>query len=181
MTRIGVSFVSHPLFSALVCTGAIYLIGTVAQPRRIGRGLGFVLAGMFLHFTWDDAGGLGGGSGVQTIAVMAGSIVVAMVLLAIAFRAAAPHEHQFVREMLAPEVETGVISPDEVEAVVDKSAREKYRRSAPNHQTRRARKHLRHAILDLTHDIAQSGGARTDAVDHARAEVVRLRSGAKPE
>ena len=135
---------------------------------------------MILHFTWDDAGGLGGGSGVQTIAVMAGSIVVAMVLLAIAFRAAAPREHQFVRDILAPEVETGVVGPDEVEAVVDKSARKKYRRSAPNHQARRARKHLRHAILDLTHDIAQSGGARTDAVDHARAEVVRLRSGAEP-
>ncbi len=58
LTRIAFSFASHPLFSALVCSGVVYLIGTAAQPRRVGRGIAFVRAGMFLHFTWDDAGGL---------------------------------------------------------------------------------------------------------------------------
>ncbi|MGA9874118.1 MAG: hypothetical protein WBQ44_23660 [Rhodococcus sp. (in: high G+C Gram-positive bacteria)] len=35
--------VSHPLFTALFCAGLIYLIGTPAQPRRVGRGLVLIL------------------------------------------------------------------------------------------------------------------------------------------
>lgn len=182
-TRIAVSFVSHPLFSALVCSGAIYLLGTAAQPRRIGRGIALVVAGMFLHFTWDDAAGLGNGNGLQTFAVMGGSIILAMVILRWAFRAAAPREHQFIRDILAPEVAAGVVSDAEIEAVVDKRQRKAYRKAAPNHHARRARKHLRHAVLDLTHDIASAhhGNADTGAVDQARAEVVRLRALAEPD
>ena len=105
--RIAFSFVSHPLFSALVCSGFLYLLGTTAQPRRIGRGVAFVLAGMFFHFTWDDSGGLGFGSGLATFGVMLASIVVSMVVLTMAFRRAAPREHQFVRDILAPEVAGG--------------------------------------------------------------------------
>ena len=130
-TRIAVSFVSHPLFSALVCSGAVYLLGTSAQPRRIGRGVGFVLAGMFLHFTWDDAGGSGAGSGLLTIAVMFGSTVLGFALLTVAFRLAAPREHQFVRDILAPEVEAGTLSAGEVEAVLDRKARKAARKAAP--------------------------------------------------
>ena len=69
------------LFSALVCSGVVYLLGTAAQPRRIGRGIAFVLAGMFLHFTWDDAGGLGGGNGLATFGVMLASIVLGFTVL----------------------------------------------------------------------------------------------------
>ncbi|MFE6968290.1 PrsW family intramembrane metalloprotease [Isoptericola sp. NPDC057653] len=174
-TRIATSAVSHPLFSALVCSGAVYLIGTRAQPRRVGRGVAFVLAGMFLHFTWDDAAGLGGNSGLRTIAVMAASIALAMVLLAVAFRAAAPREHQFVRDILAPEVAAGTLGAGSVEAVVDRKARKAFRRAAPHRRARRARTHWRRAVLDLTHTIAEARGSESDAVVHARAETVRLR------
>lgn len=181
-TRIGVSFVSHPLFSALVCSGVIYLLGTPAQPRKAVRGAVLVVAGMFLHFTWDDAVGLGNHNGLQMIGVMVASVVVAMVVLRWAFRAAAPREHQIIRDILAPEVEAGVVSEAEVEAVVDRRPRKAYLKAAPDHRSRRARRHLRHALLDLTHDIAaaQHGNAGTDAVDHARAEVIRLRALAEP-
>jgi len=178
--RIGVSFVSHPLFSALVCSGVVYLLGTVAQPRRVGRGLAFILAGMFLHFTWDNAVGLGFGSGVLTIAVMAGSIVLALAILTVAFRLAAPREHQFVRAILAPEVVGGTVTSEEVDAVVDGKARKAYRRAAPNRAAGRARKHLSRAILDLTHAVAEAPGTNADAVLHARAEVARLRAIAEP-
>jgi RsiW-degrading membrane proteinase PrsW (M82 family) len=177
-TRIAVSFVSHPLFSALVCSGVVYLLGTAAQPRRTGRGIAFVLAGMFLHFTWDDSGGLGGGNGLATFGVMLGSIVLGFTVLSIAFRRAAPREHQFVRDILAPEVQAGSVSTDELDAVLDRRARKAFRKSAPNHRARRARKHLRRAILDLTHDVAGAKGADTEAVRHSRAEVVRLRAAA---
>lgn len=179
-TRIAFSFASHPLFSALVCSGFVYLLGTAAQPRRVGRGLAFVAAGMFLHFTWDDAGGLGGGNGLATFGVMFASIVLGFTVLSIAFRRAAPREHQFVRDILAPEVEAGTVSAEEVEAVVDKKARKAYRKSAPSHRARRARKHLRRAVLDLTHDVAAAKGASTDTVRHARAEVTRIRATAEP-
>ncbi|KAA0927912.1 MULTISPECIES: PrsW family intramembrane metalloprotease [Rhodococcus] len=173
-TRIAVSFVSHPLFSALVCTGVIYILGTAAQPRRIGRGVAFVLVGMFLHFTWDDAGGLGRG-GILTFPVMLGSIVLGFTVLTIAFRRAAPREYQFVRDILAPEVEAGTVTDAEVDGILDKKARKAFIKSAPHHKSRRARKHLRRAILDLAHDLANDNGADTEAVRHSRSEVERLR------
>jgi RsiW-degrading membrane proteinase PrsW (M82 family) len=178
-TRIAVSFVSHPLFSALVCSGAVYLLGTVAQPRKVGRGLAFVVAGMFLHFTWDDAGGLGGGNALATFGVMFASIVLGFTVLAIAFRRAAPREHQFVRDILAPEIAAGNLTTEELEATLDRSARKAFKKSAPNHRARSGRKHLRRAVLDLTHDVAAAKGTETEAVQHARDEVARLRATAE--
>jgi hypothetical protein len=70
------------------------------------------------------------------------------------------------------------VSTDELDAVLDRRARKAFRKSAPNHRARRARKHLRRAILDLTHDVAGAKGADTEAVRHSRAEVVRLRAAA---
>ena len=174
-TRIAFSFISHPLFSALVCCGAVYLLGTVAQPRRIGRGVALILAGMFFHFTWDDATGLGRG-GPAVFLVMLLSTVLGFTVLTIAFRMAAPREHQFVRDILAPEVEAGTLTAEEVDGVLDKKARKHFKKSAPSHRAKRARKHLRRAILDLTHDVADAGGADTARVQHARAEVARLRA-----
>ncbi len=176
LTRIAFSFVSHPLFSALVCAGAIYLIGTKAQPRRIGLGLAFVAAGMFLHFTWDDAVGLSGGNGLAMFGVMFASIVLGFTILTIAFRRAAPREYQFVRDILAPEVEAGHLTDAEVDGVLDKKARKAFEKAAPDRRSRRARKHLRRAILDLAHDVARERGSDTEAVQHSRAEVERLRT-----
>ncbi|KQW49079.1 hypothetical protein ASC77_10265 [Nocardioides sp. Root1257] len=175
-TRFGVGFISHPLFSALVCSGAVYVIGTAAQPRRVLRGLGFILAGMFLHFTWDDAGGLGQGNGLLLLAVMALSAATGFTILAVAFRAAGPREHQFVRDILAPEIAAGTVTSEEVEAVVDRVERKRFTKAAPSHRAKKARKHLRRAILDLTHDVAEADGADTPKVQHARAEVARIRT-----
>ena len=174
--RIAVSFVSHPLFSALVCCGVIYLIGTATQPRRVGRGIVYVLLGMFFHFTWDDAGGLGGGHALGSFGVMFLSTVLSFTALAYAFRHAAPPEYEVVRDILAPEVEAGTLTADEVDGVLDRKSRKAFKKSAPNHKARRARKHLRRAILDLTHDVAGARGADTEEVRHSRAEVARLRA-----
>ncbi len=176
-TRFAVGFVSHPLFSALVCSGVVYLLGTAAQPRRIGRGVLFIVLGMFLHFTWDDAGGLGG-NGAGVFLVWIASATVAFAVLGVAFRLAAPREREFVRDILAPEVDAGVVSVDEVDAVLDRHRRGAYRKTAPNHRARKARKHLSRAVLDLTHDVAAAKGADTDAVQHSRAELQRLRTAA---
>jgi len=173
-TRIAVSFISHPLFSALVCSGVVYLLGSPAQPRRAARGIAFVLAGMFLHFTWDDAAGIGGANALALFGVLAASVVVGFSLLTVAFRLAAPLEHQFVRDILAPEIDRGTLTATELETVLDRSARKAARKAAPHHRARAAQRHLRHAILDLTHDVADARGADSDAVRHARAEVARV-------
>ena len=123
---------------------------------------------------------IGGGNGLATFGVMLASIVFGFTVLSMAFRRAAPREHQFVRDILAPEVLRGTVRLEELEAALGKSARKAFRRSAPNHSARRARRHLRHAILDLTHDLAEAKGADTEAVVHARAEVARLRTTAEP-
>jgi protease PrsW len=174
--RIASSFVSHPLFSALVCSGFVYLIGTAAQPRRVGRGIGFILAGMLLHFCWDDASAAGNLSSVVILL----ATIVAFLLLTTAFRQAAPREHQFVRDILAPEVASGTVTAEEVEGVLDRKARKTFRTSAPDRRSRRARTHLRRAILDLTHDVARAQGSETDDVLHGRAEVARIRATAEP-
>lgn len=174
-TRIGVSFVSHPLFSALVCCGAIYLIGTAAQPRRRARGAALIALGMFFHFTWDDAAGLSGGNGLLLLCVMAASAVLGLGTLRNAFARSAPREHQFVRDILAPEVEKDVVSAEELDSILDKKARKSHRRAAPSRKARRAHKDLARAILDLAHDLGASGGADSADVVHARAEVARLR------
>ncbi|OZC88072.1 PrsW family intramembrane metalloprotease [Rhodococcoides fascians] len=175
-TRIAVSFISHPLFSALVCGGVLYLIGTDAQPRRIGRGLAFVATGMLLHFMWDDAGGLSGGNGLAVFGVWFVSIALGFTVLTIAFRRAAPREYQFVRDILAPEVEAGHLTDTEVEGVLEKKARKAFEKAASNRRSRKARKHLRRAILDLAHDVARDKSSDTEAVRHSRAEVKRLRT-----
>ncbi|MFD7075269.1 PrsW family intramembrane metalloprotease [Nocardioides sp. NPDC059952] len=174
-TRFAVGFVSHPLFSALVCSGAVYLIGTAAQPRRIARGLLFVAAGLFIHFTWDDAGGLGG-HGAGVFLVMALSTIAGFVLLTIAFRLAAPTEHQFVRDILAPEVEAGHVRADELDAALDRRARKAAKKAASGRKAKKAQKHLGQAIMDLAHDVARARGLETAEVEQGRAEVARLRS-----
>lgn len=176
LLRIATSAVSHPLFSALVCSGFIYLIGTVAQPRRVGRGLFFVASGMFLHFMWDDASGLGGGNGLLMLLVLALSIVLALVVLSIAFRLALPVEAQFVRDILAPDVQSGLLTAADIEAVVDRRARKQFIRGGRHHKQRQARRHWRRAVLELAHEIASDKGADSARSAHARAEVVRLRT-----
>lgn len=174
--RVVFSFASHPLFSALVCAGAVYLIGTRAQPRRIGPGIALVVAGMFLHFTWDDASGLGFGSALATLFVALATVVVGFVILSTAFRRAAPREHQFVRDILAPEIDAGHLRADELESVLTKEGRKAARRAAPHRHARSHQRHLRKAVLDLTHAIASSRGTHDDTAPHARTELIRLRS-----
>ncbi|WP_125100470.1 PrsW family intramembrane metalloprotease [Leucobacter chromiireducens] len=179
--RIATSAISHPLFSALVCSGVVYLIGTVAQPRRIVRGALFVLAGVVLHFAWDDAAGLAGGNGAVMILVLCAATIAGMVLISVAFRLALPTEAQFMRDILAPEVAAGLMSADEVEAVVHRKARKRFIRAGHHHRQKSARRHWRKAVLELTHELAvdQASGTHAagavDPVEGARDEVRRLR------
>ena len=85
-----------------------------------------------------------------------------------------------MRDVLAPEIEAGTLSTDELDAVLDKGARKHARKTAPSHRAKKARHHLGRTILDLTHDVADAAGHDTAQVQHSRAEVARLRALAYP-
>jgi protease PrsW len=168
--------VSHALSHALFAAGLIYLIGTVAQPRRIGRGIALVLAAMIVHGVWDGAAALGQG-GALIYVIMLLTTVAGIVALLIALRLGAGREAEFMRAIMSPEVANGTITDDELDAL---AGRRRDRKAAVRHRpagvTRRTEKHVLAAALDLAHDFAAAGGAETDAVQHSRAEIERLRT-----
>jgi len=172
--RIVSGVVSHPLFTALFCAGLIYVIGTVAQPRRIGRGLLLIASSMLAHGVWDSAAALSRGKGLAVIGILLGIGVFGWIVLWLAFRLAAPREHAFVRDILGPEVSSGVLTSDEVGAVVDRHARKAYLRG----HGRRSRRHLLRAAMDLCEDVAADKGEDTPRVEAARAEIARFRAAA---
>lgn len=173
--RVATGFVSHPLYTALCCAGLVYLIGTVAQPRRVGRGLLFLAAGVLSHLLWDSVTGLANG-GLQALLVLGGDAVLSLGVLWLAFRFAAEREHSFVRDILAPEVGTGVITDTESEALVDRHSRRALLKSGASRSARRRTRHTVSSTRDLLEAIVEARGANTPEVEHARAEVARVRN-----
>ena len=154
----------------------IYLIGTVAQPRRIGRGLLLILAAMVIHGVWDSAAALGGGT-VLAVLIMIVTTVVAVVALFVALRLGVGRERRFMRAILAPEVTSGTITSAELDAVAgDRKDRRTAVQRRPEGLTRRQEKHILAAARDLAGDLATSGGRESADVTHSRAEISRVRT-----
>ena len=167
---------SHALYTALFAAGLIYLIGTVAQPRRIGRGLLLILAAMVIHGVWDSAAALGGGT-VLAVLIMIVTTVVAVVALFVALRLGVGRERRFMRAILAPEVTSGTITSAELDAVAgDRKDRRTAVQRRPEGLTRRQEKHILAAARDLAGDLATSGGRESADVTHSRAEISRVRT-----
>lgn len=94
--------ISHPLFTALFCAGVMYLIGSAAQPRRIGRGVALIVAPIVAHGIWNSLVAISGGSRALTLVIALGDAIFALTALWIAFVWAHPREAQFVRDVLRP-------------------------------------------------------------------------------
>lgn len=171
--------VSHPLFTALFCAGLTYLIGTAAQPRNIPRGVGLVLASVLSHGVWDSATALGGRSAAPF--VLLATAVVSLLILWLAFRAASGPERGFARDVLGPEVASGVLTAEELDALTVQGKRRPFVKQAGKRKARRKRKHILRAALDLCHDLATSKGADTPEVAQARRDLGRLRAAVDPE
>lgn len=60
--RLATGFTSHILYSVIFGAGVVYLVGTVAQRRRVGRGLLLCLVAMVLHWAWDSTATLAAGA-----------------------------------------------------------------------------------------------------------------------
>lgn len=167
---------SHTVFSAIFCMGLAWLIGRPDEPRRIGRGLVLVLGAMVLHGAWDCAAALAHGTLIGVIGVWILVPVVMFTLLVIGLRRAAVPERAWVRAILTPEVDRGVLTGPELAAASGTGRERKaFVKAAGDHAARRRARHVLTAAGELAEQIAEDGGRETPATDFARTEVARLR------
>lgn len=159
--------------------GVIYLLGSPAQPRRIGRGIALIVA----HAVWDSMTALAGGTAAAVVVVVlrVGNFLFAVTALWIAFVWAHPREAHFVRDVLAPEVDAGVLTDDDVTAAGGWRQQRQYVKAGTDRADKKKRRHLVRAALDLCADLAVSKGLDSDRVVHSRAEIARLREGTKAD
>ncbi|MGW0172458.1 PrsW family intramembrane metalloprotease [Rhodococcus sp. NPDC003322] len=174
--RMTMGVAAHILYSAVFCAGLVYFLGRPAEPRRRGRGLVLMVTAMLLHGVWDNIGGIAGGSTALMFLLWIGVIVVAIVVVTRVFAMTVPRERQFMRDVLAPEAASGVVTDEEVDTLAgDRKARRAYRKRGQNDADRRRRDHVLEAVHDLADQLAEAGGRDTGTVAFARQEVARLR------
>jgi protease PrsW len=179
MLRLFTGFSSHIAYSAIFGAGLVYLIGTVAQRRRTGLGLGLILTAMALHGVWDANGTLGGGHVLLIWVLLFGQVAVTLVIVVAVFHLTVKPERQAMRVVMQPEADTGVITSEELDALAGgRKQRRAYRRAASGRADRKRRHHRLEAAHDLADQLADAGGADTDRVQFTRAELRRLSAAA---
>lgn len=183
--RISTGVAGHILFTAIFCTGLVYLLGRPEQPRRTGRGLLLIGTAMVIHAVWDSEGAIARAlvgdttaASVLTMVLVPLVPIVALVICVLVFRSAVQVERAFMADMLAPEVARGVLTGDEVAAAAgDRKARRRYRRTGTGLGHKHRNRQVLDAVFDLAHELGRAGGHSTDRVQFARSEVLRLREG----
>lgn len=171
--RIGSGLFSHCLFTGLFATGLIYLIGTPALARNVGRGVLFIAAALLSHGVWDAADAIAAGGGAVVL-IMATVVILGIGVFIYAFRQGVSQERIWLRDVLAPEVADGVLGADAAAAAAGtRRERRAYRRSggAPGREEQRRRRSLVKAARSLARAVA---GADPDALERARAETAAL-------
>ena len=166
------SIPSHWMFTAVFGAGLIWFIGRPDVPARKGLGAGLMLTAMLMHGLWDASAAIGGNSafGLIVPTSVAGVLIVVFVWI---YENTEPIEREWMRELMAPEVELGVVTPAELDALAGtRTMLRRYIRAQPN---RRTAEHVLDAETELAHQIARDGGAETAAVQRARAGVGRAR------
>jgi protease PrsW len=171
---------SHALYTALFAAGMVYVIGTVAQRRRLGRGLALMAAAIVIHGVWDSAAALGGGTALVLLILVAVTVT-SLAALFVAIRWAGRREREFMRDIMGPEVAAGTITEEELDALTGhrRERRVAVRARAAGVSRHREKRVLR-AARDLAQDLAAGDGTETPKVAHSRAEVARLRGASFP-
>ncbi|WP_432994575.1 PrsW family intramembrane metalloprotease [Dactylosporangium sp. CA-233914] len=177
LVRGAAGIVSHALFSAIFCAGMMWVVSRVPGERNVPRGVLTMLVAMVFHFTWDDMSGLVG-YGLLALVLPFVLAAVELVVLFYVRRRAARQERAWIRSMLAPEAEAGVLDPALLDAVTGlRRERKVYRRRV---HSRRAARRLIRAAGALAREIAHAGGQETRRVNRARVELLRQRQAAGP-
>jgi RsiW-degrading membrane proteinase PrsW (M82 family) len=166
------SIPSHWMYSGVFGAGLIWFIGRPDVPARKGLGAGLMLTAMLMHGLWDASAAVAGDSVISWLV----PTIVAAALIAVfvwVYRNTVPIEREWMRELMAPEVTLGVVTPAELDALAgSRSTLRSYIRTQPN---RRTAKHVLDAVTELAHQIARDDGAETAATQQARAAVARTR------
>jgi protease PrsW len=166
------SIPSHWMYTGIFGAGLIWFIGRPEVPARKGLGVGLMLSAMVMHGLWDASAAI---AGDNAISIVPGIVAFALIGVFVwVYDNSASIEREWMRELMAPEVELGVVTPDELEALAgSRSTLKTYVRSQPS---RRAARRVLEAETDLAHQIARDGAAETAAVQQARAAVARARA-----
>ena len=176
VVRMATGVAGHIAYSAIFATGLFLLAGSPAQKRRVGPGILLMLLAVVLHGLWDDLGALLGP--LQAFNFVFIAVLTALVVFVVfrVFRFAVRPEQEDLRTVLAPEVAAGLLSTDELDAVVgSRKTRRRYVKAAGSRQERRRRR----VLLTAIHDLAEAL-PHVDDPDHiafTRQEVTRVRSG----
>ena len=182
--RLGTGVAGHILFTAIFCTGLVYLLGLPEQPRKIGRGLLLIAAAMLIHGFWDAQSAVANAifgdttaAGLFTAVLIPLTPIVALIICFFVFKDAVKGERAFMVPMLEPEVARGVLTEAEVAAAAgDRKARKRYRHAGSGLGHRHHNAQVLDAVFDLAQELGTAGGESTERVEFARSEVVRLRS-----
>lgn len=172
---------SHAMYTAIVSAGIIYIVGTPAQPRKVGRGMLLILAVVLIHGSWDSMLAFGGENGVVVWLLMLGITIFSVVVLFTALRWGGHRERAWMRDVLAPEVANGTITELELTALAGESSRRRRDRKTAvkgraDGLSKHQEKRIFAAIHDLAHDLSTSHGHETPEVEHSRAEIDRMRA-----
>jgi RsiW-degrading membrane proteinase PrsW (M82 family) len=173
LVRTLASIPSHWMYTAVFGAGLVWFIGRPEVPARKGLGAGLMLTAMLMHGLWDASAAIAGDSVLGSLVplIVAAGIIAVFVWF---YRNTVPVEREWMRELMAPEVELSVVTPAELDALAgSRSTLRNYIRSQPS---RRTAEHVLEAEADLAHQLARDGGADTAAVQRARGAVARARS-----
>ncbi len=169
---------SHWVYSAIFCAGLVYFLGRPGFAAQRGRGLLLMALAMLLHGLWDGAAALTAGNTALAALSQFGLPFVLLGVFALVYRTTLRTEQQSVRDILAPEVDRGTLTAEELDAVSGtRRQRRHHVNAARRGADRKAARHVLHAALDLTEQLAIARAANTPAVEHARSEIARVRAG----
>jgi hypothetical protein len=167
------SIPSHWMFSAIFGAGLVWFVGRPQVPARKGLGAGLMLTAMLMHGVWDASSAIGGGGGFAWIVPTTVACVLIGVFVWI-YKTTVPVEREWMRELMAPEVQLGVVTPAELDVLAgSRSTLKRYLHTQPS---RRRTEHLLEAERELAHQIARDGGVETAAVQRARQAVAQARA-----
>lgn len=167
--------VSHALYSALFGAGVGAWIQTRGKPlsARLPGTILPIAAAFLLHGVWDFSAF----AGVQVLGMV--TAIFAIVLVVIVGRWTNRQLRPWMANLLAPEVAEGLITDEELTAMVGSPRDRRHLVKAVSEEhgkdAGKAARHVLDAELDLAEALGDSEGGASDEVDHARSEVQRLR------
>ncbi|MGZ6563428.1 MAG: PrsW family intramembrane metalloprotease [Solirubrobacteraceae bacterium] len=166
------SIPSHWMYTGIFGAGLIWFIGRPEVPARKGLGAGLMLTAMLMHGLWDASAAL---AGDNVISLVPGIVAFGLISVFVwVYDTSASIERKWMRELMAPEVQLGVLTPDELDALAgSRSTRKAYIRSQPSRSTA---KRVLEAETDLAQQIALGGGVDSAEVQRAREAVANARA-----